>query len=102
MIDLSTFSMQLTQRNPLVSADDTVVVEAASVDCHAGVATGKVDYIVRHGLGSQVNRLASYHNARAREGAGVIGCAIGIGVDDVDIVSAGAQNESSGVVSGIA
>ena len=88
VVDLRAGSMKLAERHPLVAADDTVVVEAALGIGHVGVATGKLHDVLRHRLGHQVNRLASHHDARAREGAGVIGREIGIGVDDVDIADA--------------
>src|SRR5271167_4631263 len=86
MVDLGAFGMEITQRNPLIAADHAVIVEAALVDGHASVATGEVDDVDRHGLGGQVNRLASDYSPRAGEGTGVIRGAIGISVDDVDVL----------------
>ena len=92
MIDLGAFSMEFGQRNPSVAADDRVVVEMTFVEIDAGMAGGEGKNVVAHRLGSEMDGLARHHRAGAGEGAGVVGRAVGIGVDDVDVAGAHADD----------
>ncbi len=58
----------------------------------AGVAAGEVEDVVAHRLGRDVHRLARDDRAGAGEGAGVVGRAIGVGIDDGDVAGAHAHD----------
>ena len=78
--------MEVRQSDPLLVADHRPVIEAAGGGGHAGMAAGKVENVVPQGGGRKSHRLAGDDGAGAREGAGVVGCQISVGVDDGDAI----------------
>ena len=53
VVDLGAGGMELGERDPLVAADDRVVLEPALVDDDAGVAAGEVEDVGLHRLGGE-------------------------------------------------
>ena len=85
MVDRRAGGVQIAQRDAPVAADDRVAVQSAGRRIGAGVAAGKGDDVLAHCLCREVHRLARDHRAGAGEGTGVVGRAVGIGDDDVDV-----------------
>ena len=57
----------------------------------AGMPAGEVEDVLAQRLGGEVHRLAGDHRAGAGEGAGVVRGQVGVGIDDVDLGRARAE-----------
>ncbi len=83
--------VQLRQRNAAVAAQHRVRFQPALGALRAGVAAGIIKNILAQRRRRQRHRLPRDHGAGAGEGAGVVRRAVGVGVDDVDLPGATAQ-----------